>query len=574
MFMKSDRFEKFKKFSVVPEAVIGIIAILVIWKISRIRFETNDDFIIQGLTSGLFTGGKGVHWIFRYNHYLLNVILAFLYKLFPVIPWYGILLALVHFLCYLFSVNSLCSKAKNIAEYLCINAAFSAIFWWWGWYLHARIQYTSTAEIAAILGCVCFAFCENKKLKVVYIVLLEVLAFALRPNAMLLMIPMGLVMILFSVDSQTKLFSREGLKKPAPGVICLFVVAAIGELSMVLPKIDGELRAADSSNEARVQMFDYSGAPTYEEISDLLDENITKEKYDAFDQYLVLDWDCSDGSLQRVAEYSKEKTVNPGVAEVIRSSFDILFRNEFCKISSVLLPLLLIAVLAVILSKRFWMFAQVVVFHLVIGACLGYLVFNGRIPERVIYPIIFSEAVFLMCVVVKVLSENEEKRVLRIMKMITIIAMAVIVLFLSVRTAKEQYRYLKEKMQSETLLNEQFRQVEKYCNEDPQSLYIVSHEFYMYTHLSAFDNIQSGNYIFSGGWYSLLPETLEYVDDYLSRDKDCFFIITEDTQDFVRKEKLDYLAQYFGSEPEETGRFSTATGGNCIVYCVRKNTGS
>ena len=376
------------------------------------------------------------------------------------------------------------------------------------------------------------------------------------------------------MDSQTKLFSREGLKKLAPGVICLFVVAAIGELSMVLPKIDGELRAADSSNEARVQMFDYSGAPTYEEISDLLDENITKEKYDAFDQYLVLDWDCSDVKLQRVAEYSKEKTVNPGVAEVIRSSFDILFRNGFCKISSVLLPLLLIAVLAVILSKRFRMFAQVVVFHLVIGASLGYLVFNGRIPERVIYPIIFSEAVFLMCVAVKALSENEEKRVLRIMKMITIIAMAVIVLFLSGRTAKEQYRYLKERMQSEILLNEQFRQVEKYCNEDPQSLYIVSHELYMYTHLSAFDNIQSGNYIFSGGWYSLLPESLEYVDEYLSRDKDCFFIISEDTQDFVRKAKLDYLAQYFGSEPEETGRFSTATGGNCIVYCVRKNTGS
>ena len=569
MFMKSDRFETFKKYSIIPETLVGIIVFFIIWKMNRLRFETNDDFLIQGLISGQFTGGKGVIWIFQYNHYLLNMVICVLNRIIPGISWYGIILVAMNYLSFLFSVNSLCSKAKSFIDYLFTSAAFSALFWGMIWYLHSRIQYTATAEIAAILGYVCFAFCEKRTRGCIYFCCLEAFAFFIRPNAMLLMIPMGLVIMLFSLDSIEKLFSREGLRVFAPGVMCLIGLVIIGEISLTLPMINSEYREANECNEARMQMFDYTGVPQYDEISDLLN-NITKEKYDAFNLYMILDWDCSDESLQKVAEYSKGQTAHPGFVEVIESSFDVLFKNPFGKISIVLPALLSFALLSVILSGKYKMLVQVVLFHVATGISLGYIVYNGRTPGRVTHPIVFSYAVFLVCVCIKALSLMEEKHAIGILKRITMVVAVAAVVFFSGISARNQYGYIKEKMQSEKLLNEQYRQIEGFCNNNPQNLYIISHELYTYTSFSTFERFKKGNFIFSGGWYSLLPESLEYVSEYLDQKKKCYFVISEETQDFVREGKLQYLGQYFDMEPEIADEFITATGGKCLVYCVRK----
>jgi hypothetical protein len=569
MVTKNCKFEDFKKYSIVLESVVGIILILSVWKVSGLRFENNDDFIIQGLLSGYFTGDRRVYAIFQYNHYLINIILASLYKVIPRMPWYGLLLVAVHYLCFLFPINAICSRTKCFIEYICIAVFFSTVYMG-EWYLHARIQYTSTAELCAIMGYVCYAFCKNKAQQYMYFCILEILAFCLRPNAMLLMIPMGLCIMLLLVDDHKLYLKKKSLKELTFGISFLILLVCIGKVSMVLPTIDREFRLANECNESRMQMFDYTGVPKYEEIYDLLDENVTEEKLEAFKNYLILEWDCSDGNLQRLEEYTKSKVVHPKVLEVLKMSFDILFKNKFCKISAVILPMLVATLLGIVISKKYWMFVQVFVFHIAATVSLGWLVYNGRIPGRVIYPIVFAEIVYLMCVIVKTLTITEEEHELRTAKNVVKVVTVVIALFFSGISVKEQYRFIKDNTLAEKLLSEQFDTVINYCNKNQDGIYIVSHEFYLYTSVSVFKKYDTGNYILSGGWYSLLPESLEYVKEYLGQDKKCYFIISEDTQQFVIDAKLNYLEQYFGEKSEEADEFITSTGVLCKVYCVRK----
>jgi hypothetical protein len=396
------------------------------------------------------------------------------------------------------------------------------------------------------------------------------MAFCIRPSAMLLMIPMGIVILSFSIGDYHQTICRDSIKGFLRGAICMILIAVIGEVSLLLPMINKEYREANASNVARVQMFDYAGVPQFEEVSGLLDGNVTKEKLEAFANYLILDWDYSDGNIQRVAEYAKRNISHPSISTILKVSYDVLFKNEFGMISSILLPLIAIALIGIVVSRKFWLFIQMIAFHIAIAISLGYTVYVGRMPGRVLYPIIFSETVYLICIVIFTLPSEEEKTVFRILKRITMVAAVAAVIYYSLLSAREQYRYIKGKMHTEELLNGRYEMVVNYCNSNPDSLYVISYEIYMYTYMSVLEKCENGNYIFSGGWYSFLPESLEYIKEYLGHDKKCYFIFDGDTPQIVIDAKLDYLEQYFGEEPEEADEFMTPTGGTCKVYCVRR----
>ena len=75
---------------------LGIAIVVAVYGVATIRFELNDDWLIEDVLSGRFTGTCQAHVIFL--HIWLGQALAWLYCTFPSVEWYVVCLLLCHVL--------------------------------------------------------------------------------------------------------------------------------------------------------------------------------------------------------------------------------------------------------------------------------------------------------------------------------------------------------------------------------------------------------------------------------------------------------------------------------------------
>ncbi|MCR5256343.1 MAG: hypothetical protein K6D96_10555 [Acetatifactor sp.] len=550
-------------------AIFAIMAAM--YYLNRFWFENNDDIIISGLLSGSLAGTE--QWrIYQYDHVILSFLMSVLYRAIPAVPWYGSLLVLLHFLAGFLPLNAINSMVRDKKMYLITFPVWCSLFAAF-WHLHSRIQYTSTAEMAALVGFVCFCFYENRKKAVGAFLFFEIFAFLLRPNAMELMAPVGLTVLLLRFGRDKE--SGRRFKTLFSGAAICVLIVLIGTLITKVEYADREYREADAENTARMQMFDYAGCPEYEEVEDILSEyDISKEKYYAFRHYLILDWDNSEGVLAKIADRSASNVIKPFIAgEILLGIGKLTLKNSFTFLPFLIALSWILAIIAVFLYKRFEGF-MILLFYLAMKCVSwGYVVYNGRMPSRVVTPLIYAECVVVLSVFLWIVltSNRSEVKALTFVRPGAVLVSVCATVLLSGLCMKEQYRSLSAERNTEILINEAYGQLKDYCNNDRDHIYILPSESYTYLRRSVFEtDKQDNNFIFTGGWYSLLPDALRHVDEYLSQDKGCFFLMPESTQDFVKEIKLGYLEEYFGTEPELTDSLVLATGENYSVYRVRQ----
>ena len=89
-----------------------------------IFFETNDDRLISEIFSGAMTGTPEAHAY--YVDYILGFILSLLYRMTTAVPWYGGMLVLFQFLCWLRMRFLAAAKADGTA-FLQLCAALSCM---------------------------------------------------------------------------------------------------------------------------------------------------------------------------------------------------------------------------------------------------------------------------------------------------------------------------------------------------------------------------------------------------------------------------------------------------------------
>ena len=145
-----ERFGKKKLFFVLAAA--QAVLLLCILLFCSIKYEVSDDFIMEMVVSGAYTGHPDAHMMF--SNIFIGWLFVPLYSLFPAISWYFWLQMLLCFLSFLALTYVLVQKLRLGTAVLTVVwiTAFAARD------LYILPQFTKTAIAASMCGCLLFAW--------------------------------------------------------------------------------------------------------------------------------------------------------------------------------------------------------------------------------------------------------------------------------------------------------------------------------------------------------------------------------------------------------------------------------
>lgn len=365
-----------------------------------VYFETNDDRIIAEILSGVHSLTQDPHTI--HENYLLMLPLSLLYKITSGVSWYGWSLLLCHATAWFVTESSFLSRCKNWKDYLAVLIGLSGLFLG-SLELIGRIQFTSTAVILAISGYIALYLEENRKKGYVLFFVTELLAFCVRYKAMLMIQPFGgIVWLGLALVQLGKTgWSRERLlEKGKEAGRLLLIWAAIfllGGFGNIIGYHSEGWKDFIKFSETRAQLFDYYGAPNYEDVKDILDRyNVTENVYDGFCNYNILDWEVSTDCIEELVEFQKQKAGQKiTLGEAFCSSFEGMNSDGMQKINKTCVTMWVILTIWMIFKRQFTMLYPLLGILSVRTALWMYLIYQGRLPARVSYPLFTGEALLL-----------------------------------------------------------------------------------------------------------------------------------------------------------------------------------
>jgi len=543
-----------------------------VWRKTGIYFETNDDKCITEILCGRMAGAPDAHTV--YVSYLLALPLSLLYRVAPMLPWYGLSLILLQVFVYAIVLESLYSRCVKKREFAACTV-LTALVLLMNLYLLGCIQYTSTAALTAAAGYFCLLIQSDRKRAWVYFCLAELLAGLLRTSAMLMMQPMGILAVGGMLIGRRKMSYRERFaamgRVVLPAVAALLIVSAADALAYG----GSGWETYGKYNDARETLYDYTGMPPYEEVREILDRyQVSEADYNAYASYMLLDWVLPPECAGEVAEYAAERKEAWGVGKLWRELARNLFEDPHWGINHVLAVLWIAAAVLAILWKEAKLLLPVL--GLLAGKIFswGFLLYRGRFPLRVSMPLLAGEILLLLAILLKCGREAEERlqdscRKGKYFRYCVLGILAVLLCATGVRAGRRQYYYVLDENNGQKLFMEGLRDIGAYCNAHPENRYILDAVSMGYYRGSALECEIYGqrNYIVAGSWYSNSPEVRRYNKEYLSGAEDeGFYFIVYDSGSGAGHPCVSYLIQETGVQPELYERLTVSHGGSYLVF--------
>lgn len=499
----------------------GIISIMVpaafmffLLAVPGVYFETNDDKTIMEILTGILSTEPDAHVI--YINYLLALPLSLLYRLKATIPWYGMMMLFLHGASYLTISRAMYKKCKTWIQIM-IGTVLQVIFLCLQVYAFARIQYTSTAALLAIAGYVMLVLRGDEKKSCPIFILLECLALLLRKDAFLMIQPLGVscFMGLWLVNHKTK-----WMKKMMLTFGILAGIYLLGEFGNAIGYGGSEWRQYGRYNRARTTLVDYVGIPSYEEVKDILDKyDVTQATYDAIIQLNT--GDIPVKCLEEIAAYAEAKTPGKSIKSVIKMLIRSAFQNGDWGVPKSVTSIMLFSFLWILLRKRYrlllaWM--GIMVSHALV---FGYLIYRGRMPYRVTFPLLAGEALMLMVLMILAMGDNipnptKCKWVRRTMSRMVCIFGLCGLLFCVGMAGYDVYRYCGKVNQDMEAYLQGTMEVFEYCKEHGSTQFLIEEDILMYAsaHLLETKMMEPRNAMISHNWFSASPTMREKWSEY------------------------------------------------------------
>ena len=569
-------FNQTKRIRLFTELALVVLFFLAVYALTGFVYETQDDFYIESILNGSITG-KSEWWMLEYNHPLLMIPLSWLYTVTTTVNWYGLLLILLRAVTCYFVLHGLTAKTKNWARYgLVVILYFGFLLGFY--YANTRMQYTSTAGILAISGYACYVLYKDRRGKRILFLVIELFAYALRPNAMMIIVPMGTaILLLLLADEQSKGGDCRLKKLKDLGLaICIVIgIIAVGTITFGLLRINPSIEASANETKARMEIFDYAYHPAYEEVKDILEQKgWTEKKYQAFLQYMILDYDAQDGVLQKIAmrkpadDHSEDNMIS-----IIKKVYKATWSYEIGGITLTVILLWAVAMLVVLCRAKWTYLAVAVAFQIAKIIAWGYTIWIQRSPVRVTLPLMYAEALVAMLIIVLLLVDVEVRKSM-LSKVMALAYVLVVLCFICsiMRESYHQIKALRSQKDAENYVSQSLGQCRDYCKEHPENAFILSNEICTFYRKDVLANeITFDNYVLSGDWFAILPDYTDYVQKYLKSKEKCYFLINESIPEFVRNAKLNYLEEYFGYTPVLRDSIDLVSGEKCNVYQVKES---
>lgn len=368
-------------------AVYGFVALLALatclWM--PVNYNVNDDVELEGILSGMYTGRPDGHAI--YIRAILAYPLSWLYRLFPALNWYGILLCLLQWLGFGLLMGRVWERLEGQHDRLWLMGVLLLIFMIAIWENYVSITYTTTAGILLSMTLFWYLTGDLSIHTQAVTALLVLLGISLRSQFALVILAVGGICWLLKAY-------REGLKKawPLPAMLGVGLLIMIGcqQLAYGSEKWQDFL----AFNDARTEVYDYTGIPPYEESRDFYDQYPAGQQiFEALDIYdLTGRPEITTELLEAVAEYQTEKDQIPPmdkVKQAVRASLVSFLMDQYGESLS---PLnLLMACLWIgffIFSIRRKLYDHLITGIFVVvamGMMWLYLAWQGRLLYRILF---------------------------------------------------------------------------------------------------------------------------------------------------------------------------------------------
>lgn len=502
----------------------ALLFVLALWMMIAVFFDfyydLNDDTAIKDILSGTYTGVSDGHCIQML--YPLGWVIAAFYRMLPAVPWYGLFLCACQFGAVAVALCSISAryenKKKSVLLLLTLAAGGTAL------YELVFVQYSVTAGLlvtAAVVRLFMGPTASGKDFLKYHswTALLLVLAFYIRTEMMLLVVPFFALAAVFRMWEDCRSIGHEapeaGSEKKT--IILNYIKAAL--LVTVLMGIglgidmaaygSGEWREFRSFFNERTTVYDFYGIPDYEAHRDFYESvEMSQAEYALLENYnFDLDEEIDAELMSRIGDYAAANQEIGTLKKLYLSVYTYVYR--FLHGQELIFDLLVLVsyfflIKAVLKKKEAALLGQIVLLFSMRTGLWLFLLYRGRVPERITHPLYFVELTFLGLLFLR----NENVLQWKKYEKSAILTMYAILFFCTavchIQKVSDEYVRREE-------VNEQWQMWKTYCKEHPDNFYYldvyssVAYSEKLFSDTEAFYR----NFDLPGGWCVKSPLTAQ-----------------------------------------------------------------
>ncbi len=529
-------------------SVCVLTAILIVFTLLLVAFpaivfdfyyDLNDDTLIKDIVSGAYTGtpsGYSVQLL-----YPLAWLIALLYKVVPNVAWYGLFLCVCQFGAIVLIAVRLTAIFKTAKGR--IMALIAAYFLFFGLFLRELVivQYSVTAGMCMVCAIFLFITSDSKKGRNAISLFLVVLAFMIRTEVCLMLMPFVLYAGLFKWASEEQIVTSANFRK--------YLMLLGGTLLGMLAVLSLDMlayHANDWSNfrdffDARTKLYDFYDIPDYEQNRNFYESvGLSEESYTLLENYnFALDESIDTWLLESMVQYQKMQLHNTfgfvsknNIHEAVWLYKDKLLKHLTAADLAVVAAYVIYALFCLVpavKNRQFWTALRRITpkmaLLLVIRSVLWlYLYMTDRVLARVTTPLLMTE---LACIIgfwlndMRRLTAADEPEKTGV----TATTAYLLMIFMLAAAFAVNFARVSDEYEARARADERWYAFMDYCRQNAQGYYVVdvysatSYEGASYSE-KMFWNVDNSykNYDFCGGWLAKSPLARQKLADKGFRD--------------------------------------------------------
>jgi len=537
-------------------------------------YDLIDDVLMKDILSGDFTGTPESR-----NMQMLWPLAAFvslLYKIIPAIPWFGIMIIGFQYASlYIFVGRSLrIFDNKNIRNprnrvILKTVMAVSETFLIMGIMLThlINVQYTITVAFMASAA-VMWLMTSRKTDKLgqyirsnIVVIIILFLAFMLRSEMLLLMLPFVGLSGLYCWSFEEKFFTRDNIKK-------YFILAALILASLGIAKVSDSVAYGSSEwkqfvdlFDARTELYDFNVLPGYEDNASSYEAiGISAPEQKLFENYnYAINEEVDAELIWDIASFARETTLSKeSTTENLKNSVkNLIYRLTHGKASEgsdypwnvVLIVAYCMAFAQLILTKKYKGIWRLLLLFAGRSAIWIYILMGKRTPERITDSLFLIEICLLLALTIALIRENsssfENNKNVRL-RMMLVVAFSGILGGIFI---KEYGGILSE---NQVLRAETTAKYQALATKVDDSKYylldVYSFVDYIEPVFGAESSIDKPNIDLLGGWIAMSPYTYEKLSKFgFENIQDA--LLSDDVFLIQRRDRdTDWIINYYGEK--------------------------
>lgn len=315
--MACKSFLKKKENCILTLLFLGILLL-----VSAIRydyyFDLNDDVLMKDILAGIYTGDPEGHNIQML--WLISALISVFYRVVRVLPWYGMFLCFCHFLSIGLIVHrslllteqmeAFGKKIRLLKGFLFLTEFFFALSFLMPHLVCA--QYTVTCSMLAAAAAFLFLTTDITLPAGAFIrrnigtVLLVFLAYLIRSEMLLLLLPLICAAGVIKWSMEKKIFTREHMIKYLSVIGLILLSVGIGQGTHKIAYGSSEWRKFNEFFDNRTELYDFQILPEYEANKEFYESiGLTEMERELLANYnFGLDEEIDEDLVLKVADYA------------------------------------------------------------------------------------------------------------------------------------------------------------------------------------------------------------------------------------------------------------------------------